>query len=144
MDAFLHDARPDAYGALVDRLLASPAYAEHVAQSWLNVARFAETDGFLGDEANSLFWPYRDWVISAMRKNMPFNEFATWQLAGDLLPNASKEQKLATAFLRVGKRSNEGGVIDEEYRVGIYDRPHDARWRGVHGTDCGMCAVSRS
>ena len=117
VDAFLKDQRPTAYEALVDRLLASPAYAEHVAQNWLTVARFAETDGFLGDESNRLFWPYRDWVIGAMRRNMPFNAFGTWQLAGDLLPNPTKEQRLATAFLRLGKRTTEGGVIEEEYRA---------------------------
>ena len=117
VDAFLKDTSPQAYEKLVDRLLASPAYGEHMAEQWLDVARYADSDGFLDDLHDRLLWPYRDWVIGALNKNMPFDQFATWQLAGDLLPNATKEQKLATAFLRLGKRTNENGAIDEEYRV---------------------------
>ena len=78
---------------------------------WLDIGRYADSDGFLDDDR--LLWPYRDWVIAALNRNMPFDQFATWQLAGDLLPNATKEQKLATAFLRLGKRTNENGAIDE-------------------------------
>ena len=117
VDAFLKDSSPTAYEKLVDRLLASPAYGEHMASQWLDIARYAESDGFLDDLHDRLLWPYRDWVIASLNKNMPFDQFATWQLAGDLLPNATKEQKLATAFLRLGKRTNENGAIDEEYRV---------------------------
>lgn len=117
VDAFLQDTSKNAYETLVDRLLASTAYGEHMTNQWLDVARYAESDGFLDDLHDRLFWPYRDWVISAFNRNMPFDQFATWQLAGDLLPEATKEQKLATAFLRVGKRSTENGAIDEEYRV---------------------------
>jgi hypothetical protein len=117
VDAFVKDGSPNAYEKLVDRLLASPAYGEHMATQWLDIARYAESDGFLDDLHDRLLWPYRDWVIGALNKNMPFDQFATWQLAGDLLPNATKEQKLATAFLRLGKRTNENGAIDEEYRV---------------------------
>ncbi len=117
VDAFLADRSPNAYEKVVDRLLASPAYGEHMAGYWMNIARYSESDGFLDDHHDRLFWPYRDWVISAFNKNMPFDQFSTWQIAGDLLPNASKEQKLATAFLRVGKRTSENGAIDEEYRV---------------------------
>ena len=117
VDAFLKDTSPQAYEKVVDRLLASTAYGEHMGEQWLDVGRYAESDGFLDDLHDRLLWPYRDWVISALNKNMPFDQFATWQLAGDLLPNATKEQKLATAFLRLGKRTNENGAIDEEYRV---------------------------
>ncbi|NOT27701.1 MAG: DUF1553 domain-containing protein, partial [Acidobacteria bacterium] len=117
VDAFLKDTSTNAYEKLVDRLLASPAYGEHMGGQWLDVARYADSDGFLDDLHDRLLWPYRDWVIGALNKNMPLDQFATWQLAGDLLPNATKEQRLATTFLRVGKRTNENGAIDEEYRV---------------------------
>jgi len=117
VDAFLKDTSPQAYEKVVDRLFASTAYGEHMGEQWLDVARYAESDGFLDDLHDRLLWPYRDWVIGALNKNMPLDQFATWQLAGDLLPNATKEQKLATAFLRLGKRTNENGAIDEEYRV---------------------------
>jgi hypothetical protein len=117
MDAFVQDKGPNAYERLVDRLLASPAYGEHMAGAWMDLARYAESDGFLDDYQDRLFWPYRDWVIAAFNKNMPFDQFSTWQLAGDLLPSHTKEQALATAFLRVGKRTTENGAIDEEYRV---------------------------
>jgi hypothetical protein len=117
VDAFLADNSPNAYEKVVDRLLASPAYGENMAAYWMNIARYSDSDGFLDDHHDRLFWPYRDWVISAFNSNMPFDRFSTWQLAGDLLPNATKQQKLATAFLRVGKRTTENGAIDEEYRV---------------------------
>ena len=117
VDAFLKDTRPQAYEQLVDRLLASTAYGEHAGEQWLDIARYAESDGFLDDTHDRLLWPYRDWVIAALNRNMPFDQFATWQLAGDLLPSHTKEQLLATAFMRVGKRSTENGAIDEEYRV---------------------------
>jgi cytochrome c553 len=121
VDAFLADKSPNAYEKAVDRLLASPAYGENMAAYWMNIARYSDSDGFLDDHHDRLFWPWRDWVISAFNRNMPFDRFSTWQLAGDLLPSASpqqtKEQKLATAFLRVGKRTTENGAIDEEYRV---------------------------
>src|SRR5688500_1993353 len=112
VDAFLKDTSPQAYERVVDRLLASTAYGEHMGEQWLDIGRYADSDGFLDDLHDRLLWPYRDWVIGALNKNMPFDQFATWQLAGDLLPNATKEQKLATAFLRVGKRTNEKGAID--------------------------------
>jgi hypothetical protein len=117
IDAFVSDAAPDAYERLVDRLLASPAYAEHMADYWLDLARFSETDGFLDDHHDRLLWPWRDWVIDSFARNRPFDEFGTWQLAGDLLPNATREQILATAYLRVGKRTTENGAIDAEYKA---------------------------
>jgi len=117
VDAFVADTSPDAYAKLVERLLASPAYGEHMGSYWLNIARYSESDGFLDDLHDRLFWPYRDWVIGAFNRNMPFDQFGTWQLAGDLMPSHTKEQRLATAFLRIGKRTTENGAIDEEYRV---------------------------
>jgi hypothetical protein len=117
VDAFVADAAPDAYERLVDRLLASSAYAEHMAGYWLDLARFSETDGFLDDHHDRLLWPWRDWVIDSFARNRPFDEFGTWQLAGDLLPNATREQILATAYLRVGKRTTENGAIDAEYKA---------------------------
>jgi hypothetical protein len=117
VDAFLADKSANAYEKVVDRLLASPAYGENMAAYWMNIARYSDSDGFLDDHHDRLFWPYRDWVIGAFNRNMPFDQFSTWQLAGDLLPNATKEQRLATAFLRVGKRTTENGALDEEYRV---------------------------
>jgi hypothetical protein len=117
VDTFLRDKSSNAYEKVVDRLLASSAYGEHLAGYWMDIARYSETDGFLDDKHGRLFSPYRDWVISAFSKNMPYDQFGLWQVAGDLLPNATKEQKLATAFLRVGKRTTENGAIDEEYRV---------------------------
>ena len=121
VDGFLKDASPNAYEKIVDRLLGSAAYGEHMAAYWGDVSRYSESDGFLDDYHDRLLWPYRDWVIEAFNRNMPFNEFGTWQVAGDLLPSHSaaqkREQTLATAFLRVGKRTTENGAIDEEYRV---------------------------
>ncbi len=117
VDAFVADAAPDAYERLVDRLLASPAYAEHMADYWLDLARWSESDGFLDDHHDRFLWPWRDWVIAAFRDDMPYDRFGTEQLAGDLLPNASTDQVLATAYLRVGKRTTENGAIDAEYKA---------------------------
>jgi hypothetical protein len=116
IDAFVKDAAPNAYEKVVDRLLASPRYGERMAGEWLDIARFADTHGYQMDRARPV-WPYRDWVISAYNRNLPFNEFATWQLAGDLLPNATKEQRLATAFNRLHMQNEEGGIVEEEFRV---------------------------
>ncbi len=115
VDAFEADTDPDAYEALVDDLLGSIEHAEHMAAQWLDIARWSDTDGYLEDAGDRLLHPWRDWVISAYQDNIPFDDFLTWQIAGDLLPNASKEQRLATAFLRLGQRSSENGIIDEEY-----------------------------
>ena len=113
--AFVKDDDPNAYEHLVDRILASPAYGEHMARYWMDLARWADTDGFLDDHHDRLLWPWRDWAISAFNQNMPFDQFGTEQLAGDLLPNADRDQILATAFLRLGKRTTENGAIDAEY-----------------------------
>jgi hypothetical protein len=110
------DDSPAAFEKVVDRLLASPRYGERMAADWLDVARFADTHGYQNDRYRPV-WPYRDWVIGAFNTNLPFDQFATWQLAGDLLPNATKEQKLATAFNRLHVQNEEGGVVEEEFRI---------------------------
>ena len=116
IDAFVSDKSPNAYEKLVDRYLASANYGERMAAYWLDVARFADSHGYLDDKHRDMS-PWRDWVISAYNRNLPFNTFITWQMAGDLLPNATQEQILATGFNRNHKQNSEAGIIDEEFRV---------------------------
>lgn len=116
LDLWTADARPDYYERLVEYLLESPAYGERMAAHWLDVARFADSEGYL-DDFHHTFWPYRDWVIDAFNKNLPYDEFILWQIGGDQIPDATTEQKLATAFNRNHKQNSEGGVIPEEFRV---------------------------
>ncbi|WP_425400437.1 PSD1 and planctomycete cytochrome C domain-containing protein [Aeoliella sp.] len=113
---FLADDSPDAYERVVDRLLASTASAERLAQEWLDVARYADTNGFSIDDHRDM-WAWRDWVIRAMADNMPYDRFITEQLAGDLLPNATESQRIATGFLRNNMNTHEGGTIAEEYQM---------------------------
>ena len=115
LDAFLADESDSAYEELVDEVLASTAYGERMAVEWLDVARYSDTHGYQADfETNA--WPYRDWVIEAFNANLPFDDFITWQIAGDLLPGATRDQKLATAFNRLHRQTNEGGSVLEEFR----------------------------
>ncbi len=114
--SFVNDPSPLAYQNLVDRLLTSPHYGERMALEWLDVARYADSHGYQDDGLRNTY-PYRDWVIRAFNQNLPFHEFITWQLAGDLLPNPTRDQLLATCFNRNHQQSQEGGVVDEEYRV---------------------------
>ncbi len=116
VDAFVAEDSPDAYEKLVDRLLTSPRYGERMAVDWLDVARYADTYGYQADKYRAM-WSWRDWVVKAFNANLPFDQFIVWQLAGDLLPNATDEQILATAFNRLHRQTNEGGSIDEEFRV---------------------------
>ncbi len=116
IDAFLADTAPGAYERVVDRLLASKAHGEHMAAEWMDIARYADTHGYQNDRERRM-WPWRDWVIQAFNTNMRFNMFSTWQLAGDLLPGATREQQLATAFNRNHRQTNEGGTIEEEFRA---------------------------
>ncbi len=116
IDAFLADTRPGAYERVVDRLLASDAYGEHMAAAWLDIARYADSHGYQDDGLRNM-WPWRDWVISAYNANMPYDEFLTVQLAGDLLPDRTRDQILATGFNRNHLQSQEGGIVPEEYRV---------------------------
>jgi hypothetical protein len=122
IDAFLADRSPQAYATVVDRLLASPHYGERMATPWLDTARYADSYGYQSDQLCPT-WPYRDWVVNAFNANLPYNKFLTWQLAGDLLPNATREQRLATAFNRLHRMTNEGGSVAEEWRIeGVADR----------------------
>jgi mono/diheme cytochrome c family protein len=116
IDAFVSDSSAPAFEKVVNRLLASPRYGERLATEWLDVARFADTHGYQMDASREM-WPWRDWVIKAFNENMPFDQFTRWQLAGDLLPNATKEQKLATAFNRHHMQNEEGGIVEEEFRT---------------------------
>ncbi len=116
IDAFLGDTSPNAYEKVVDRLLASPRYGEWMAVEWMDLARFADTFGYQADVDCDLS-PWRDWVIQAFNENLPYDQFLTWQLAGDLLPNATRDQILATAFNRLHRQTNEGGSIEEEFRT---------------------------
>lgn len=116
LDAFLADAAPDAYERAVDGLLASPNFGERMAVDWLDAARYADSNGFFRDNTRQI-WPWRDWVIGAFNRNLPFDQFTIEQLAGDLLPGATPEQRIATGFNRNHMVSGETGIIDEEYRV---------------------------
>jgi hypothetical protein len=113
---FLADPAPDAYAKLVDRFLADPAYGERMAWPWLDAARYADSNGYQHD-ADRTMWPWRDWVVSAFNRNLSYDRFTVWQLAGDLLPDATPEQILATGFLRNHPINGEGGRIPEENRV---------------------------
>ncbi len=112
--AFLRDKRPDAYDRLVDRLLDSPHYGERMAVYWLDLVRYADTVGYHGDQDVTV-WPYRDYVVTAFNQNKPFDTFTREQLAGDLLPNATPEQRVASGYNRLGMMSAEGGIQDKEY-----------------------------
>ncbi|MFO0910148.1 MAG: DUF1549 domain-containing protein [Isosphaeraceae bacterium] len=116
VDRFVHDSRPDALERLVNQLLASPHYGERMAIDWLDMARFADTNGYQNDFARTM-WPWRDWVIAAFNRNQPVDQFIVDQLAGDLLPNATLEQKIATGFNRNSRTITEAGSIDEEWRI---------------------------
>lgn len=116
MDAFLADTSSDAYEKAVDRLLSSPAHGERLAAEWLDIARYADTHGYTVDRYRDMS-PWRDWVIHAFNQNMPFDQFVTWQLAGDLLPDPNREQLIATAFNRNHAQNAEGGIVNEEFRV---------------------------
>ena len=115
-ERFLTDTSPEAYEKLIDELLKSPHYGEKMAIHWLDVARYADSHGYQDDGLRTM-WPWRDWVIHAFNQNYPYDQFLTWQLAGDLLPDKTKETVLATGFNRNHKITQEGGVIDEEYRI---------------------------
>jgi hypothetical protein len=122
VDAFLADLAPDAYVYLVDRLLASPRYGERLAADWLDDARYADTNGYQNDFARTM-WPWRDWVIDACNRNLPFDRFVVEQIAGDLLPGATLQQRIASGFNRNNRTVTEGGSIDEEWRVeNVVDR----------------------
>ncbi len=140
VDAFLTDRSPDAYDAVVERLLASPRYGERMAWDWLDAARYADTNGYQGDRTRTM-WPWRDWVVEALNRNLPYNQFTVEQLAGDLLPGATLAQKLATGFHRNHMLNGEGGRIPEESRVDyVVDRVDTTAtvWMGLT-LGCSRC-----
>ncbi len=116
LTTFLADDSPNAVEKQIDRLLESDAYAEQMAVQWMDLSRYADSHGYQ-DDLERVAWPWRDWVIHAFTKNMPYDQFVIWQLAGDLLPNPTREKIIATAFNRNHKITQEGGVISEEYRT---------------------------
>ncbi|MDX1951536.1 MAG: DUF1549 domain-containing protein [Verrucomicrobiota bacterium] len=139
-EEFLKDSSPDAYEKLVDRLLASPHYGERWARRWLDLARYADTNGYEKDRVRSM-WPYRDWVINALNKDMPFDQFTIEQLAGDMLPDATLEQKIATGFHRNSMINEEGGSDPLEFRFhAMVDRVHvtATTWLGLTMA-CAQC-----
>ncbi len=139
VEAFVNDKSPEAYEKLVDTYLASPHWGEHRGRYWLDAARYADTHGIHFDNFREM-WTYRDWVFNAFNANMPFNEFTIENLAGDLLPNATLEQKTGSGFNRCNITSNEGGAIDEEYLV-LYARDRTETTSQVFMGLTAGCAV---
>jgi len=140
VDQFVADVSTDASEKLVDALFSHPGYGEHMARGWLDLARYADSAGYADDPPRTI-WPYRDWVIRAFDNNMPFDEFTITQLAGDLLPHTSPDNKIATAFHRNTLTNNEGGTIDEEFRsVAVVDRVNTtlSTWMGTT-IACAQC-----
>ena len=140
IDEFLADKSDQAYEKLVDRLLDTDAHAERMAMEWMDVARYADSHGLHADGWR-LMWPWRDWVIKAFKNNLPYDDFVTWQIAGDLLPNATIEQKLATAFHRNHEMTAEGGIVPEEFRVKyVLDRTYTTATAFLGLTmECATC-----
>lgn len=140
VDAFLADSSPEAYERLVDRLLESPRYGEHLGRIWLDAARYGDTHGLHLDNERSL-WPYREWVINAFNDNKPFDQFTIEQLAGDLLPNPTRDQRIATGFNRCNVTTSEGGSINDEVLVRYaVDRTETMGtvWMGLT-LNCSVC-----
>lgn len=140
IENFLNDRRPDAYERMIDRLLASPNYGEHMARIWLDAARYADTNGYHIDNERHM-WRWRDWVVDAFNNNKPFDEFTVEQLAGDLLENPTQDQLIATGFNRNHMINFEGGAIPEEYRVQyVVDRVNTTStvWLGLT-MGCAQC-----
>ncbi len=138
LDDFLNDTSVDAYEKVVDRLLRSAHFGQRMAWDWLDAARYADTNGFQGDPERTM-WPWRDWVVDAINANMPYDQFTIEQLAGDLLPNASREQLVASGFNRNNMHNGEGGRIAEETRVeNVFDRVETTTtiWLGATFTCC--------
>ena len=140
MDDFTASKNPNAYEAMVDTLLNRPAYGEKMAVHWLDIARYADSYGYQDDNVRTQ-WAWRDWVIHAFNKNISYNTFLTWQIAGDMLPNANKEEVLATAFFRNHKYTEEGGVVPEEYRISYILDKTKTYSKGILGltAECAQC-----
>ncbi|HOZ70128.1 MAG TPA: PSD1 and planctomycete cytochrome C domain-containing protein [Chitinophagaceae bacterium] len=140
MDRILKEPSSATYEKLVDELLNTPQYGEKMAIHWLDVARYADSYGYQDDNIRTQ-WPWRDWVIHAFNKNLPYDQFLTWQIAGDMLPDAGKEQILATGFFRNHKYTEEGGVIPEEYRIEYLVDKTKTFGKGIQGItiECAQC-----
>ena len=140
IDSYLADQAPTAAEIVVDRLMASPHFGERMATPWLDVARYADSFGYQADIGTEA-WPYRDWVIKSFNLNIPFDQFITQQLAGDLLENPTRDQRLATTFNRIHRKTNEGGSVPEEFRQdGISDRVHTVSTAFMGLTfECSRC-----
>ncbi|MEQ8808548.1 MAG: DUF1549 domain-containing protein, partial [Imperialibacter sp.] len=140
MDRFMADESENAYEKVVEELINTPAYGERMAVHWLDVGRYSDSYGYQDDNIRTQ-WPWRDWVIHAFNNNLPYDKFLTWQLAGDMLPDADKEKILATGFLRNHKYTEEGGVIDEEYRVEYILDKTKTFSKGILGltVECAQC-----
>ena len=140
MNKFMANKNPNAYESVVDELLNTPQYGEKMAVHWLDIARYADSYGYQDDNIRTQ-WPWRDWVIHAFNNNLPYNQFITWQVAGDMLPNATKEQILVTAFFRNHKYTEEGGVVPEEYRIEYNIDKTKTLGRGIMGltVECAQC-----
>jgi hypothetical protein len=139
--AYVADSSPNAYEKQVDRLLASPRYGERWAALWLDLARYADTKGYESDQERPGVWPYRDWVVDAFNHNLPYDKFVITQLAGDLLPNATFEDQIATSFQRQTPVNDEGGTDDEEFRlIAVMDRSATT-WSVLNGVtmNCVQC-----
>lgn len=140
LDKYVDFSGENTYEKLLDELLKQPTFGEKLAVLWLDISRYADSYGYQDDEVRSQ-WPYRDWLIHAFNKNLPYDQFLTWQLAGDLLPNATKEQILATAFNRNHKYTEEGGIIEEEYRIEYVLDKTNTFSKGILGItmECAQC-----
>ncbi|MGH8017080.1 MAG: PSD1 and planctomycete cytochrome C domain-containing protein [Opitutaceae bacterium] len=140
VDAFVNDRAPDAYEKQVERLLASPRYGERWASLWLDLARYADTKGYEKDLGRSI-WQYRDWLIDALNRNLPYDQFVIEQLAGDLLPEATLDQRVATAFHRNTQTNDEGGTSDEEFRLAAAQDRAVTTWSAFNGVtfNCVQC-----
>lgn len=138
--SYLADKSPNAYEKVVDKLLASQHYGEHMAVSWLDAARYADTHGYQDDGLRTA-WPFRDWVIKAYNQNLPYDQFVTWQLAGDMLPKPTRDQMIATGFNRMHQQSQEGGIVPEEYRVAYVSDRVDTFGKTFLGmtVECARC-----
>jgi hypothetical protein len=137
---FVADKSPNAYEKVVDRLLASPAYGERWTGMWLDLARYADTKGYERDPGRNI-WRYRDWLIKAFNADKPFDQFTVEQLAGDLLPNPTDDQLVATGFHRNTMTNDEGGTQDEEFRVAAVIDRVNTTWDVLAGNDVWLCAV---
>ncbi|RZM00212.1 MAG: DUF1549 domain-containing protein, partial [Pedobacter sp.] len=140
MDRYMADNSKDAYDKMIDTLLAMPQYGERMALYWMDVARYADSYGYQDDNIRTQ-WPWRDWVIHAFNENLSYDKFITWQLAGDMLPNANKEEVLATGFFRNHKYTEEGGIIPEEYRIEYLLDKTKTFTKGILGitVECAQC-----